>query len=627
MKKFLSIPLLAALLITLNITLTSTYANPTIVVDETYILFSEDAVVYKTDLHGHYKQLVINLSDEYDSIYDMITDDINELIYIFTDKHTVIGVSYSGSFLWETTLTEPYKDVVSLDSENQILIIQQGGDDHGLGSITNFKEIHSNGETNQLLPDNFSTKIRNGFFYHNERHYILTENSIIEYDYSLGDQEEILLEDFDATNFFSSTDKLIINDENFIVILNSMTISGFYIFNLEGQLIEFISTPDSAIKPFNSNYITDSISTFYAPEIITLYDDSFVEINTLETDSSLNKINMKTNELSEHILLYSDENNIIEIYDTNLESVSSHLNTANITAITFMNSIAYDLKPVIEIIGDESITLELDSEYEELGATAIDERGTSYEVEVTGSVDSSKVGTYLITYNAQNDFENRATSKTRIVSVVDLSAPIFEGPSIIIKNTDFITQGNFFLHFFEAFDVNGEDISENIDIIDNQYRGNANEPGEYEVTLEVHAENETSTIYTFTIIVKDDMIPLLILDDDHFIVSNEILIDQEGFIETLKTTGILDNETFLLTDIEDTYTEDFEELGLYTKIFELNSESGQDYFMNLIIEVIENNGTTYQASPGFIQNTIGFLTTWWLGILLFAIVIIGIKKR
>ena len=74
--------------------------------------------------------------------------------------------------------------------------------------------------------------------------------------------------------------------------------------------------------------------------------------------------------------------------------------------------------PVITLIGDASITLEVGAIYTEQGATATDNYDTNLTVVVGGdTVDTSTVGTYMVTYNVSDAAGNAAIEVTRTVIV------------------------------------------------------------------------------------------------------------------------------------------------------------------------------------------------------------------
>ncbi len=72
--------------------------------------------------------------------------------------------------------------------------------------------------------------------------------------------------------------------------------------------------------------------------------------------------------------------------------------------------------PVIMLNGEATISLVQGSVYRESGATAIDERDGNLSVVITGSVNTTEVGTYVLTYTATDRAGNRSTV-TRTVTV------------------------------------------------------------------------------------------------------------------------------------------------------------------------------------------------------------------
>ncbi len=93
--------------------------------------------------------------------------------------------------------------------------------------------------------------------------------------------------------------------------------------------------------------------------------------------------------------------------------------------------------PVITLNGSNPVTLYVGASYKELGAKAIDETDGKVNVTISGSVNTSKVGKYTITYTAVDKAKNIA-KKQRVVNVVakpDTTAPhiTLNGGSITLK--------------------------------------------------------------------------------------------------------------------------------------------------------------------------------------------------
>lgn len=81
--------------------------------------------------------------------------------------------------------------------------------------------------------------------------------------------------------------------------------------------------------------------------------------------------------------------------------------------------------PVITLVGDNPMAVELGSSFTEPGATAIDDRDgdISTNITVTGSVDPNTAGTYTLDYSV-SDSTGNPTTVTRTVNVADTTIPI-----------------------------------------------------------------------------------------------------------------------------------------------------------------------------------------------------------
>lgn len=82
--------------------------------------------------------------------------------------------------------------------------------------------------------------------------------------------------------------------------------------------------------------------------------------------------------------------------------------------------------PVITISGANPTSIIQDETYTDAGATAIDNEDGSVTVTKTGSVDTSTIGDYTITYTASDSAGNEATA-TRTVNVVEAGTQVISG--------------------------------------------------------------------------------------------------------------------------------------------------------------------------------------------------------
>jgi len=79
----------------------------------------------------------------------------------------------------------------------------------------------------------------------------------------------------------------------------------------------------------------------------------------------------------------------------------------------------------IKLLGETTITIEVNSEFEDPGATAfIKQQDYSKDIKTESNLDTSKLGEYQITYTITKDNETKTT--TRIVNVIDNISPTIE---------------------------------------------------------------------------------------------------------------------------------------------------------------------------------------------------------
>jgi hypothetical protein len=85
------------------------------------------------------------------------------------------------------------------------------------------------------------------------------------------------------------------------------------------------------------------------------------------------------------------------------------------------NSLANSIKPVITLIGNSNITLNIGDNYIDAGATAVDDVDGSITVDIniTSTVNTSIIGIYTVKYNVKDSSNNMAIEIVRTVRVID----------------------------------------------------------------------------------------------------------------------------------------------------------------------------------------------------------------
>ena len=137
--------------------------------------------------------------------------------------------------------------------------------------------------------------------------------------------------------------------------------------------------------------------------------------------------------------------------------------TVNVTAIPVIPDTT---APVITLTGSERITLVQGTPYTELGATTTDNLDVAGSATSSGAVDTSKVGSYTVTYTATDAAGNAAVAVTRTVNVIaipDTTVPDTTRPVITLTgaNPIEVVQG-------ETYTELGATTTDNVDALEVQ---------------------------------------------------------------------------------------------------------------------------------------------------------------
>ena len=238
---------------------------------------------------------------------------------------------------------------------------------------------------------------------------------------------------------------------------------------------------DYVIKTSILNNFTTSISSSgnnsYRFIIYTIGNDFIVSDD--ETILMLPIFIENTVDLGQYTFEFS---NVILSSESN-ENISSEA-----LMIGYVNVIEDTTAPIITLIGENAITLEVGTSYNDAGATAIDNNDgdLSANIIVTGTVDTSTVGMYTITYSATNASENTG-SATRTVIIVDTILPVItllgDNPVSIKVGSTYTDAGA------TASDNYDGDLTSGITTVNNV---NLNTVGTYTVTYNVSDANSNS---------------------------------------------------------------------------------------------------------------------------------------
>ena len=119
------------------------------------------------------------------------------------------------------------------------------------------------------------------------------------------------------------------------------------------------------------------------------------------------------------IMTGSVDSDVAGIYSLSYSATDIEGNVSRVLTRTV--TVADTIAPVITLVGDAAVEVELGSTYTDSGASAADTVDGSVDVVITGSVDTAAAGTYTLTYTATDTAGNEA-SQTRTVTVAASSS-------------------------------------------------------------------------------------------------------------------------------------------------------------------------------------------------------------
>jgi hypothetical protein len=165
--------------------------------------------------------------------------------------------------------------------------------------------------------------------------------------------------------------------------------------------------------------------------VITLIGDAIINMYVGDqfTDPGATASDAEDGDLSASIVVGGDvvDNGVAGTYVITYNVTD--LNGLAAEEVSRTVNVAPDLAPVITLNGDAAVTLQLGDAYADAGATAVDDRDGDLtgDIVVGGdTVDTSTIGTYVITYNVVDSAGNAATEVTRTIVVRDMddNAPV-----------------------------------------------------------------------------------------------------------------------------------------------------------------------------------------------------------
>ena len=199
--------------------------------------------------------------------------------------------------------------------------------------------------------------------------------------------------------------------------VNSSVIGTYYVaYNISDDL----SNPaEEVIRTVN---VIDT-----TPPTITLlggYVELF-ECGNIYNDAGAMATDLCDGDLTSDIIVQNNVNTVVLGSYAVMYNVSDASSNAALEVIRTVNVID-SIPPVLTLIGNSVETIECGSNYEDAGATALDDcdGDLTADVVVINNVNSVVPGSYIVTYNVSDISSNAALEAVRTVNVVDSISPV-----------------------------------------------------------------------------------------------------------------------------------------------------------------------------------------------------------
>jgi len=223
--------------------------------------------------------------------------------------------------------------------------------------------------------------------------------------------------------------------------------------------------------------------------------------------------------------------------------------------------------------------------------TEIEEVSNNYEP-------TKKAGTYDINYYVSDSAGNENTLKLKVLILDDVE-PVITGQNVYNTNQLVPLNVETIRTSLKANDNNDGDISYDIEIDTDNYSGNENEPGSYEILFFVQDSAGNTTYYSVIVNVdyKDDEAPV-IGGEDKYIIKNTETLTLEQIINNVTVTDNIDNNLKDSIVIEyDDFSMNVGKVGLFSVILAVSDSTGNKTTKTITIQIND------AKSPIFILNT------------------------
>ena len=342
---------------------------------------------------------------------------------------------------------------------------------------------------------------------------------------------------------------------------------GEDIFVYDSQYAVVDTTPPT-ITVLGANPVTVEVGSTFSDPGVTVYDQD--GSSTYTTTGTVD-----TNVLGAYTLTYTAVDN-----SGNQATATRTVNVVDTTA------------PVITLVGDSQVNLEVGSTYTDAGATASDnyDGDISSQIVVVNNVDVNTLGSYTVTYSVSDSSSNAASVVTRTVNVVDQTAPTITilggNPATIEAGSTYTDAGA------TATDNYNNDVTSSITASSTV---DSNTIGSYTVTYTVSDASGNQATAVRTVIVEDSTPPTIAL-----IGSNPVTVEAGSTYTDAGATATDAYDGDLSSSITTTSDVDVNTVGTYTVTYTVSDSSANSATASRTVNVVDTTApviTIIGANP------------------------------
>ena len=302
--------------------------------------------------------------------------------------------------------------------------------------------------------------------------------------------------------------------------------------------------------------------------VITLLGDASLnhEVKTAYVDAGATAVDNNDGDISANIVVTgSVDVNTLGTYTLSFDVSDNEGNVAT-TKVRTVNVVDSTI-PVITLLGDASVNVEINSSYTDAGATAVDnlDGDVSANLQVSSDVDVNTLGTYSVTYDVSDNAGNVATTVTRTVNVVDSIAPVITLAGDASLNHEI--KSAYRDAGASAVDTYDGDLTSSIVVSGSV---NTDVIGTYTLSYDVsdNAGNVATTV-TRTVNVVDTVAPSITITGD-VSLNHQVLTAYSD----AGATAADDNEGDITSDIVVTNNVDANVIGTYQVHYDVSDNAG-----------------------------------------------------